>query len=179
MDNNEIERHYGRIVSEDYLGRYDACQKILDAYKIKKSIADVRQVFPYIVDSGLSLPPSEEHKRYRTAQENLKKFIEEYNKPIDFSKLSKTDIDELFLDACHSFSTAPDLGRIKKIFEHGANINVRDENGVSAFAYASHIPEYETIKYFLEHGADINEKLNYSDNSFKINAGAWRKDRGC
>ena len=159
MDNNEIERQYKRIITEDYLGRYDAGQKVLDAYKIKKSIADVRQVFPYIVDSGLSLPPIEERKRLNTAQENLKKFVEEYNKPIDFSKLSKTEIDELFLDACHSISTAPDLGRIKKLFEHGADINVRDKNGVSAFAYASHIPEFETIKFFVEHGADINEKI--------------------
>jgi len=52
------------------------------------------------------------------------------------------------------------LGQVRYALERGADINARNNAGVSPIIWASNNGHVEVVKYLLEHGALVNDKSN-------------------
>jgi len=49
------------------------------------------------------------------------------------------------------------------LIEKGANINFRDQRGVTALVWAAWAGKLENVVYLVDHGADVNVKCSNSD----------------
>ena len=59
---------------------------------------------------------------------------------------------------------------MKYLVEHGADVNVANNDDVTALMLASKIGYFEILKYLVEHGADVNAKDKFGFTAFKLSA---------
>jgi serine/threonine-protein phosphatase 6 regulatory ankyrin repeat subunit B len=64
--------------------------------------------------------------------------------------------------ALHAASDAGHLNVVKRLLEHGANLESRDSRDKTALHTASEAGHLDIVKWLLEHGADL-ESTNYQD----------------
>ncbi|MBN1413137.1 MAG: ankyrin repeat domain-containing protein [Spirochaetales bacterium] len=148
------EEYYKQIHGTDYLKRFSACQKILNIHKIPLKIHEIRQVFPYILSKDIYELGISENERLALAERNLKNFINGYGIEQDETKLTANDLNEALLDECYLES--PDIERIKKLTDLGADIKAKDKDGETAFMYAVKNEDLILMEFFLSNGADVN-----------------------
>ena len=55
------------------------------------------------------------------------------------------------------------ISEVKLLLDHGADVNVKDEDGETPLFCASNNGHKEIVKLLLEHGADVNAKNNYGN----------------
>lgn len=56
-----------------------------------------------------------------------------------------------------------DIPIVKKLIEHGANVNATTKTGSTALFFAAQKGETETVKLLLEKKADTHKALNQGD----------------
>lgn len=150
------------LLDPDYFVRYEAYNRILEANGIPARLADIPSVFSRMASLD-EVVTEEVRNSLQQARDELERFVLEYGKPIDFAHMTAAEIDECFLDACSGITEKPDIGRIRELVEHGADINARDRLGFTALKKATHIYDYTIMKFFLDRGVDINEPVRYTD----------------
>lgn len=152
------------LLDPDYFVRYEAYSRILEANGIPVKLADISSVFSRMAFLDKTVT-EEVQNSLRQARDELDRFVLEYGKPFDYAHMTAAEINGRFLDACSGMTEKPDIGRIKELVEHGADINACDRLGFSAVKKATYIYDYTIMKFFLERGVDINEPVRYTDGS--------------
>jgi len=56
-----------------------------------------------------------------------------------------------------------DSGVVAFLVEHGADVNAKDNNGITPLMYAVEKGDSEVVAFLVEHGAKVNAKDNYGD----------------
>lgn len=148
------------ILSNSYEDRKKGCMNALKENNIDKEIFDLR-IFRLIYSTKAS-PSSEDKQKFQKAVELLKKYINSHGKELNFESLSKNEINDLFLDYCCDYKSL-NVDLVKKFFDHGADVNVIDENKLKPLHYAFQSNDVDVLREFLKRGADLNEKHASND----------------
>ena len=145
------------ILSDNYWTRYMACNRILKENGVSKEFYQLRRVLQ-LITSKSNEPTELEKANFSKALTELEKYIENYGKKIDLSKLSKEELNELFLDECYN-TTDLTHKKVVEFFENGADINYKDKENLNSFFLASRYENVDINREFLKRGADVNEPL--------------------
>ncbi|CAH0028115.1 unnamed protein product [Clonostachys rhizophaga] len=87
---------------------------------------------------------------------NIKTSMAIGNNQEDVAKLLLEKMAGVSHHTLHSAVSAKDLNLVQQLVEKGADINLKDENQLTALMLASHHGYVEIILYLIDQGADIN-----------------------
>ncbi|MCP4442950.1 MAG: hypothetical protein GY810_28930 [Aureispira sp.] len=162
-----MDKDYKLIKDKDYQTRYDACERILAKNGITKSLYEVSpKIYLALRTMELDNPEPREYEKIEEAIALLKEYVSKHGEKVDYSQYSKKELNDFLLEVSDSFSEAPNSQLIKMLLELGADWDVKDEWGRTAFFRAMHIYKLENLKIFIAHGADINDAYVHKDGDY-------------
>lgn len=147
---------YNLLLDNDYLVRYHAGQRILNAYNISLGISEIRTVFLLLSeDLQKSQDKSLTNKGYELARENLFKFIQKYLFPPVYESITKEELTECLLDECYVDQPRTEL--VKKLVNLGADMYAKDDwNWPTYIRALQYLGNTELLRFFLDKGMDVN-----------------------
>ncbi|NLI77810.1 MAG: hypothetical protein GX442_15410 [Candidatus Riflebacteria bacterium] len=162
MDIQGSPEDFEAILAEDYLVRYWACNRLLQANGLALEITDLRGVFSQIAADAEPMTDVARRRREK-AREGLVRAIRWLVGPREYAGLTAAEITGRFLDACFRVSQKPDLALLTELTSRGADVRAHDETGIPAFFHATRVYDREVMAFFLARGADLNEVIRFTD----------------
>lgn len=160
--------------------RRAACERILKDHGIACPLHEIRRVYQNILDRPKGTPKKQLAVIWEKAQQELIRFIENFDSAPRFVLMSVPELSDYLLDACYTSVDHPLFARIGELISLGADVNARDDFGNKAFRYlvvrfdSSQRDELgntvyklkpaltdELLQAFLEAGLDINDFCEY------------------
>ncbi len=161
--------------------RRAACERILKDHGIECPLHEIRRVYQNILDRPKGTPKKELLAMWERAQQELVRFIENFDSSPRFVLMSVPELSEYLLDACYVSVNHPLFARIGELISLGADVNARDDFGNKAFRYL--VVRFDSsrrdklgntvyklrpaltddlLRAFLEAGLDINDVCEYN-----------------
>ncbi len=160
--------------------RRAACERILRDHGIECPLHEIRRVYQNILDRPKGTPKKQLTAIWERAQQELIRFIENFDSAPRLALKSVSELSEYLLDACYTSVNHPLFARIEELIRLGADVMLRDDFGNLAFRYlvvrfdSSTRDELgntiyklkpaltdELLQAFLEAGLDINADCEY------------------
>jgi uncharacterized protein len=69
-----------------------------------------------------------------------------------------------------------DLEKVRRLVEHGADINAKDEYGQTALMKAAHRGQVELVRLLIKNGADLNTTAKYNLSALMLSLIAGHPD---
>ena len=159
-------KDYQLITSSSYHTRLDACERILARHGFIGGLGkECIDVYHAISSRDPENPEPYEVKKFGKAVKLLQKHVADTHL-VNYETCTRAQLGEVLLKACSQFSCTPNMQLLETLLDLGADHEVADKWGRTAFFLGTSPYSFRVLMMFIKHGADINSVYQHPKKEF-------------